>query len=319
MKLGLVGAESFHARAFAEICNVFQRIRGVRVTHVWGERPEHAALVAEVGRVPHIVASPREMLGQVDGALLVRRDGGRRLADARPFLEAGIPVFADKPLANRVKEARALLRLAQQAGVPVVVGSAIPLQACVPDMKRGIAGCGELFAAHLVGPGELENDYGGLPFYGSHLVELMVELFGVDVRSVQAAASGDAVTAVCHYPGDLPVTLTFRRRELFAELSRYWTVSVVGRGGPWQGEIVYDHVDGLPHDNPYVGLAKRIVRAFRTGVAPAGPARMLAPVRILEAIVASCSEGRRVRLSGSRARTGSGSPPPPRGTPRRLS
>lgn len=296
MNLGLVGAESFHARAFGEICNVFKLIRGVRVTHIWGERPEFAPPMAEIGGVPHIVADPREMIGQVDGALLVRRDGRLRLADARPFLKAGIPVFADKPLTNSLKDAKALLKLARQAGVPVVAGSSIPLQACVKGMRQGVAGCGELLAAHLVGPGELDNEYGGLPFYGSHLVELMVELFGTTVQRVHTTVSGDAITATCHYPGDLPVTLTFRRRERFYDLPRFWTVAAVGSGGSWQGELVYDKYEGLPYDNPYVALAKKVVKAFRTGQEPDSEARMLTPVAVLEAIEQSWREGVAVSL-----------------------
>lgn len=295
MNLGLVGAESFHARAFGEICNVFKLIRGVRVTHIWGEQPEFAPLMAELGQVPHIVADPREMIGHVDGALLVRRDGRLRLADARPFLKAGIPVFADKPLTNSLKDARALLRLAKQAGLPVVAGSSIPLQASVKPMKQAVA-AGGIFAAHLVGPGEFDNEYGGLPFYGSHLVELMVELFGTEVRSVQTTVSGDAITAVCLYPGDLPVTLTFRRRERFYDLARFWTLSLVGAKGPWQGEISYDQYEGLPYDNPYVALAKKVVKTFRTGQSPDSDERMLAPIAVLEAIERSRDEGTRIAL-----------------------
>lgn len=296
MKLGLVGAESFHARAFGEICNVFKLLRGVRVTHIWGERPELAPPMAALGHVPHIVADPREMIGQVDGALLVRRDGRLRLADARPFLQAKLPVFADKPLANSLQDAKTLLKLARQAGVPLVAGSSIPLQACVKGMKQAVGGCGQLLAAHLVGPGEFDNEYGGLPFYGSHLVELMVELFGTAVQRVHTTVSGDAITAVCHYPGDLPVTLTFRRRERFYDLPCSWTVSTVGSGGAWHGELVYDKYEGLPYDNPYVALAKKIVKAFRTGQEPDSAARMLTPVAVWEAIEQSWRAGVAVAL-----------------------
>lgn len=297
MNLGLVGAESYHARAFGEIFNVFRLVRGVRVTHLWGETAEFAREKAELGRIPHIVAKPQEMIGHVDGVLVLLRDGGKHLAAARPFIKAGLPVFVDKPIANTVADVRTLLRLRKQAGVALMTGSSIPLQRTVAPMKQALKDAGTMLAAQLVGPGEIENDWGGLPFYGSHLAELMVELFGAPVQSVQAQACDRIITAVCRYPGGLPVTLCFHPREVFYDLPRYWTLSLVGTKGPWQGEIAYDEYPNLANPDPYVVMAKQIVRTFRSGVEPYDEARMLAPVAVLAAIAQSLATSAAVPVS----------------------
>src|SRR5262249_16564851 len=44
-----------------------------------------------------LVDSPKEMIGKVDGVLVQSQEGGAHWGRARPFLEAGIPCFIDKP------------------------------------------------------------------------------------------------------------------------------------------------------------------------------------------------------------------------------
>jgi hypothetical protein len=45
-----------------------------------------------------LVDKPAAMIGQVDGMLIESQQGGVHWERARPFLEAGLPCFIDKPL-----------------------------------------------------------------------------------------------------------------------------------------------------------------------------------------------------------------------------
>jgi len=292
MKLGIVGAESYHTRAFAEIANVFQLIRGVRVTHVWGETEALAREKARIGRIPCVVRHPQDMIPQIDAVLLCGRDGRHRLAAAKPFLKAGLPIYADKPLAASLADARTLLRLRTKAGVPLLSSSVIPLQACVGALKKGLGRVGELLGAQLVGPGDVNSPYSGLWFYAIHLTDLLVELFGPTVRQVQTATRGPAVSAVCSYADGRQVALAFRPNAAYEQAAQLFSVSATGRKGLWQGAIAYDRHPGLKDPNPYVVLMRMIVRMFRTGKEPLSEQRMLAPVAILEAIEASRRTGR---------------------------
>jgi len=71
---------------------------GVRVTHIWCDDAEDANRVAKVSRIPHVAASPEEVIGEVDAVVIPTDLGSEHLERARLFLEAGIPVFLDKPL-----------------------------------------------------------------------------------------------------------------------------------------------------------------------------------------------------------------------------
>lgn len=89
---------------------------GARVTHVWTQERAVSEHVAAAARIPFVVDDPAEMLGAVDGILLARDDAQHHLAMARPFLEAGLPVFIDKPLALDVAEAQLILDLQVRPG-----------------------------------------------------------------------------------------------------------------------------------------------------------------------------------------------------------
>lgn len=74
-------------------------IDGVDVTHVWTQDRSTSESIARVARIGHVVSRAEEMIDQVDAIILARDDAKNHLSMAKPFIEAGIPVFIDKPLA----------------------------------------------------------------------------------------------------------------------------------------------------------------------------------------------------------------------------
>ena len=58
-------------------------------------------------RIAHAAGDYREFLGAVDAVIIARDDHENHFAMARPFLEAGLPVFVDKPLSLDPAELRA--------------------------------------------------------------------------------------------------------------------------------------------------------------------------------------------------------------------
>ncbi len=80
-----------------------------RVTHLWTDDPSEAQAVAGAALIPHVVARPEDVIGHVDAVLVSTDDGADHVRRARPFVEAGLPVFVDKPLATTVEELRAFI------------------------------------------------------------------------------------------------------------------------------------------------------------------------------------------------------------------
>jgi len=74
-------------------------ISAAMVTHVWCQEREIAESIAKSSGIAHVVDNMIEMVGQIDAVILGRDDPENHVQMAKPFVEAGVPIFIDKPLA----------------------------------------------------------------------------------------------------------------------------------------------------------------------------------------------------------------------------
>ena len=91
-------------------------IADARVTHVWTQDLERSRQVASAALIPEVVPHFSDLLGQVDAVLLARDDAENHLHFARPFLDAGMPIYVDKPLALSRNVAEELIGLEKHSG-----------------------------------------------------------------------------------------------------------------------------------------------------------------------------------------------------------
>jgi len=91
-------------------------IAEAQVTHVWAQNNDIATHIAKATHISNVVEHYTDMVGEVDGILLARDDAETHLEFAAPFLEAGIPIYIDKPLALTVTKAKQLLDLQRYPG-----------------------------------------------------------------------------------------------------------------------------------------------------------------------------------------------------------
>lgn len=87
-------------------------IPGVQVTHVcftgYADR-EMAENCARAARIPNVVTDPEEMIGHVDAIICATDIGAEHVERCRPFIEAGLPVFIDKPLTDNEKDLQTIV------------------------------------------------------------------------------------------------------------------------------------------------------------------------------------------------------------------
>ena len=81
-------------------------IDGARVTHVWCEDEERARHVAKACHIAHVARRAIDVIGHVDAVVIATDIGEEHLERARPFVEAGLPVFIDKPLTTDAEHLR---------------------------------------------------------------------------------------------------------------------------------------------------------------------------------------------------------------------
>jgi predicted dehydrogenase len=285
IRIGIVGSDNSHAIAFSKLCNVPDnnlRVEGAQVVAVFGEEEERTKEVAQEGSIPKIVEKPEDMIGEIDAALVVFRHGGKHRQYTEPFLKAGIPTFVDKPLAVSSSDAKAMLELADSNGTPLTSFSTLRYAGDMLSFKQEADEL-EITSAVFSGPADRESEYGGLPFYGVHIAEMMQALYGPGVRSVSATQHEKNIVAALHYEGGQMGTLNF-----FGDASYVFHMLAFGKKG-WTGRA-------LDASTCYRDGLEVVLEMVRSGKRPLSNAALMEPVRVLEAIEESLNSGSLVTL-----------------------
>lgn len=167
------------------------RIPGARVTHIWTDDPADAPKVAAASLIEHVVSRPEDVIGQVDAVIIATDDGTDHVRRARPFIEAGLPVFIDKPMATTMADLRQFLAW-HQAGHVVLSTSGMRY---APEMRADFSSLGDLRWITSFTCKTWER-------YGIHALEAVSPLLGLGFLSVQAQSdAGGDVMHITHQRG----------------------------------------------------------------------------------------------------------------------
>lgn len=84
-------------------------IKEAAVTHIWTQDSHLSTHIASSSNIKNIVTKPEDMIGEVDAILLARDDYEHHLTHSEPFIQAGLPIYIDKPIAVKVADALSIL------------------------------------------------------------------------------------------------------------------------------------------------------------------------------------------------------------------
>ena len=218
-RIGIIGTESSHALAFAKYYNLPDPETGktpyedIRVVAVYGtDQAANEQIVNETG-VACIAQSVDEILDQVDAVMITSRKGSEHMTYALPFIERRIPLFIDKPFTSDPAEADMLMTKILAHNCPVMGGSACKYLADIAAIKalvRQLQDEGRFVSASMSFRIELNSPFDGIYFYSPHLVEMCLEVFGFDVKKIQAMRTGKDVLVNVQYE-NFAVSLQFVR------------------------------------------------------------------------------------------------------------
>lgn len=209
IRLGIVDFDSSHCVEYARRFNGVgisseQRVVGGRVVAGWpGTSTMAPQRIAEF--LPQveacgvaIVDSPDQLLEQVDAVLVLSLCGDAHLERARPFLEARIPTYVDKPFACATADARELVRLATEHNTLLLYASALRYAEEIGSFRRNTDRFGEIRGILSYGPAKRHPRNPGLLHYAVHPLEVLFELMGTGCESVTACHTegADVVTGV---------------------------------------------------------------------------------------------------------------------------
>ena|SRR5439155_13759102 len=235
--------------------------------------PQYQKEIEQIG-IP-LVPRPEDMIGKVDGMLIESQQGSVHFERARPFLEAGLACFIDKPFTCSTADAKRLADLARQKRVPIFSASSLRY---APELVDFIARSGpeRIAGALAYSPGTLHEGNPGLYHYGMHAVEIVYTLMGPGCRRVTCTQERDAdvVTGQWHD-------------------GRVATVRGIRPGRQEYGCIVFTDREArpLPLDTGYIyrELLKKIVGMFETSKAPLDIEVTVEMMAFMEAALKSAS------------------------------
>jgi predicted dehydrogenase len=286
VRFGLVGVNTSHADAFSRIFNgnitdgAAPRLDSGRITAIWGHDLERIDTLSRRHGIDTTVSDPTAMIGAIDAALVVDDTGGGAIhaALARPFIEAGVPVYIDKPMTTHYADAVALFDLAERHGTPIMSCSALrfapELEAARAEFRR----IGRLSSVVSVGPGDWY-------YYGVHAVEMLGAVAGTGATWVHRHALKERDIAVIGYDGG-PVAVV----ETLRDAAYVFHLTAYGADG-WTSVQVSDF-DGF-----YTNTMRAVVQMVETGTAPLSREQTLEVLAILEAGNRSAETGERVALA----------------------
>ena len=131
-------------------------IPGAQVTHVWTQDAAISKSIAKTAGIQHICASMEDMITEVDAVLLTRDDPEQHVAMAKPFIEAGIPIFIDKPLASTIADLEYFAKQVE-AGKFIMSCSSQRYANEIKIVKQDIASLGKLELITAVGKKRLDQ------------------------------------------------------------------------------------------------------------------------------------------------------------------
>lgn len=171
-------------------------IPNAHVTHIWTQDRAISSHVAKAALIPNVVDRMEDMIGHVDAVLLARDDPENHYAMARPFLEAGLPIYIDKPLARTIAEAEKIYSLERYPG-QIFTCSAL---AYSDGLKLGNIGAVRHVSAFVI------KDW---KKYAIHVVEPALHLFDWRTPILSHSVLSNATNKIVSLSWDNGMTTTF--------------------------------------------------------------------------------------------------------------
>ncbi len=279
LRVGMIGLDTSHAVEFTRRLNdstdknfipgakVVAAVKGGSqdIPESWNRMPGYAKTLEEKYGVK-MFDDIDAMLKEVDVVMIESLDGRPHLAEATPVINAGKPLFVDKPAAASLRDVLEIYRLAKEHNVPIYSGSSLRFYPNLQEMKA--TDVGELRGAASCGPAELEPHHPDLFWYGIHPTEALFTIMGTGCQSVVCTATPDTHLVTGLWSGGKVGTLRGIRNG-----KAPYRVTVFG------SKKVLDE----PLAGDYTPFLREVVKFFQTGVAPVSPEETIEIYAFMEA------------------------------------
>lgn len=208
-KVAILGCENSHANAFLSAVIEKKIVEDIEFVGVYSDDMEAAQKLHDRFGV-YVAQSYDEFVGKIDGLIVTARHGDNHYKYAKPYIESGIPMFIDKPITHSEEDATAFMAELKAHNVPVCGGSMVVFAEGIERLKESLKEeeYGKVWGGFIRVPINKSNPYGNFHFYSQHGVQCMLDVFGMNPKSVQAFEKEGTYTCVVRYD-DFDVVLFY--------------------------------------------------------------------------------------------------------------
>jgi hypothetical protein len=284
LKAGIIGTDTSHVPAFTNHLHAHPEWR-IRVVAAFkngmDDNPSsfkrvdrYAKTLAEKHGV-EICESVADLLEKVDVVLIECVDGRPHLKYARQVFAAGNPMFIDKPFTASLEDAREIVRLSKESGVPFFSSSCVRFQPNIAPFRTE-PGVGKLQKAQGSSPLHIEKHHPDLFWYGIHGVEALYTVMGRGCVSVRREIEGNLdITTGKWEDGRIGVFRGVKKGD-YKPLVKVW-----GTDGVRESKGGYN----------YAGLVETMAEFFHTRKPPIDPLETLEIIEFMTAAQLSTERG----------------------------
>jgi hypothetical protein len=158
-------------------------IPGAKVTHIWTDDPEDAPKVARAALIPNVVERPEDVIGHIDAVIIATDKGSEHVGRCRPFAEAGIPMFIDKPLVDNAEDLKTFKSWVAE-GKPLMSSSCMAYAKEFMPYRESTHELGALRFAAITTPKSWER-------YGIHALSAVYPILGPGFISARNTGTHD--------------------------------------------------------------------------------------------------------------------------------
>lgn len=172
------------------------------VTHIWTQDDIATSHIADTANVSMKVDNYTDLIGQVDGVLLARDDAENHVEMALPFLDAGLPIYIDKPLALSLEEAKKLISAQRYPG-QLFTCSALRYASEFKLSKEDHLSLGEIRYIDATVPKDWNK-------YAVHVIEPALSMIPNrgEALSIKCLQTSEVTTLVINYESNVQLTIT---------------------------------------------------------------------------------------------------------------
>jgi hypothetical protein len=267
IKIGVVNIDVSHPLAFAKILQTEDRARFTAIYNDGFRGDDEMETFIRNFKLEKRCSTITELAECVDIGFIQGCNWDKHIEHAIPFIEAGKPVFIDKPIVGSVADCRIIEKLASNGAVILGSSSVRYCQEIINFFMMAAEERGEIIS--IFGTSGIDEFN-----YGIHIVEAITELAGSKACSCKYVGSNSIDNKKCEtffVKFENGVTATY---NTFQGLWQPFEVVIITTTGIWQFRIDCGKI--------YKALLDRICDYMETGNNKLAPVSVLTqPVKIM--------------------------------------